>query len=117
MKSITIYEKWDVILVPFLFADLSAFKKRPALIISPNNYNQYGNVTIIYMTSQTGQSVLPGDYIIEEWRQANLPKPTKIRMRFATIDKRLVIKKIGTLHPSDQSLFRKKLIEFLTSQD
>lgn len=38
--STMIYKKWDIIIVPFPFSDLTANKKRPAFIISPEAYNE-----------------------------------------------------------------------------
>jgi len=48
MKSITTYNKWDIILVPFPFTDLKAVWKRPALIISPDEYNEKLDVVISF---------------------------------------------------------------------
>jgi len=46
------YEKWDIILVPFPFTDLTISKKRPALIVSPNVYNEKLDVVIAFITSK-----------------------------------------------------------------
>ena len=34
------YDKWDIVLVPFPFTDLTTLKKRPAVIVSPDEYNK-----------------------------------------------------------------------------
>ena len=41
------YKRGDVILVPFPFSDQSTTKKRPAVIISSNNYNNISPDIII----------------------------------------------------------------------
>ena len=46
------YKKWDIILVPFPFTDLKAVRKRPALIISPDEYNEKLDVVIAFITSK-----------------------------------------------------------------
>ena len=74
-KSTMNYEKWSIVLVPFPFTDLSAAKKRPALIISPNNYNEYQDVIIAFVTSKLNIQHRIGDYKIREWKESNLPKP------------------------------------------
>jgi len=37
--------KWDIIIVPFPFTDLTTVKKRPALVVSPDNYNNSNSLS------------------------------------------------------------------------
>jgi len=97
MKYITIYKKWDIILVPFPFTDLTTKRKRPALIISPDEYNTKFDVVIAFITSKLDSEYRIGDYKILEWEKSNLPKPSMIRMKFATVDKSIIVKSIGKL--------------------
>ncbi|KAA3606170.1 MAG: type II toxin-antitoxin system PemK/MazF family toxin [Calditrichaeota bacterium] len=110
----TPYKKWDIILVPFPFTDLSTTKKRPALIISPNSYNDGLDFVIAFITSKIDAKKRLGDYRIKNWQKANLPKPSMLRMKFATIDKRIIVKKLGSLTPSDITFYKKELIEFFS---
>lgn len=112
MKSITTYKKWEIILVPFPFTDLKSIKKRPALIVSPDEYNQKMEIVIAFITSKLDSKYRLGDYKIQEWQKSNLPKPSMIRMKFATINSAIVIKKIGKLSEKDTSEFNKLLIDF-----
>ena len=114
MKSTMSYDKWDIVLVPFPFTDLTTSKKRPALIISPNEYNKNLDIVIVFITSKLDLEYRAGDYKIQEWEKSNLPKPSMLRMKFATIDKSLVVKKLGRLSEKDMSQFRKNLIAFIT---
>ena len=116
MKSIMIYKKWDIILVPFPFTDLSSSKKRPALIISPDRYNKESDVVIAFITSKMNLKYRIDDYKISEWKKANLPKPSMIRMKFATIDKSVIIKKLGRLLEKDRKKFVGLLIDFFTNK-
>ena len=62
-----IYKKWDVIQVFFPFTDFKSSKKRSALIVSPEKYNQEEDLVIAFITSNiTGKSRM-GDYMIHEW--------------------------------------------------
>lgn len=107
------YDRWDIVLLPFPFTDLKATKKRPALIISPREYNSGSDVLVMFVTSNLKAKSKMGDYIISEWEKAGLPKPSMTRMKFATIDKKLVIKKIAALRKVDIILLKKEIKNFL----
>lgn len=112
MKYTTIYRKWDIVLVPFPFTDLSTSKKRPGLIVSPDVYNEQLDVVIAFITSKIDVEYRIGDYRIKEWENSNLPRPSMIRMKFATIDKSIIIKKLGRLSENDVLGFSELIIDF-----
>lgn len=112
-QSMTTYDKWDIILVPFPFTDLSTSKKRPALIISPDVYNQNSpDLIIAFITSRISAEKKYGDFLIKYWQDANLPKPSMIRMKFATINKSIIVKKLGCLTKKDRKNFKKLFFRF-----
>lgn len=115
MRSTIIYNKWDIILVPFPFTNLTATKRRPALIVFPNKYNEGVDVVIAFITSKLDLDRKIGDYKIQNWSQANLPKPSMIRMKFSTIDKKIIVKKLGVLDQKDVEQFRDSLITFFSN--
>lgn len=115
MPSMTVYKKWNIVLVPFPFTDLSSAKRRPALIVSPDNYNTGKDVVIAYITSQMYLPPRLGDYELQNWKEAGLPKPSKIRMKFATIDKNIIVKKLGELKKEDSEEIEKVLLSFFKS--
>jgi mRNA interferase MazF len=106
------YKKWEIVLVPFPFTDLTTTKKRPALIISPNEYNEKFDVVIAFVTSKLDLEYRIGDYKILDWKKSNLPKPSMLRMKFATIDKSIILKKLGKLSENDVKEFSKLLLDF-----
>jgi len=109
----TTYNKWEVVLVPFPFTDLSFAKRRPALIVSPDSYNASGqDIVIAYLTSQINSSPRLGDYHLQKWKEVGLPKPSMIRMKFATIDKSIIIKKLGELKTSDCNGIENNILSF-----
>jgi mRNA interferase MazF len=109
----TVYRKWDIILVPFPFTNLTAAKKRPALIVSPDKYNQSGqDVVIAFLTSRMDVSSRPGDHRIRFWKESGLPKATLLRMKFATIDREVIVRRIGRLFEQERSSVRDTLKEF-----
>ena len=115
MPSMTNYKRWDLVLVPFPFTDLSSAKRRPALIVSPDIYNAGKDVVIAYVTSQLNSKPLHGDYILRKWKESGLPKPSLVRMKFATIDKEIIIKKLGMLEKEDYEEIEKILLSFFKS--
>src|SRR6056297_381272 len=114
MRSTMIYKKWDIVLVPFPFTNFETTKKRPALVISPDEYNSGADLVILFITSNVSTYSQTGDYLIENWNQSGLPKPSMTRMKFATIENSIVIKKIGRLHNNDRVSVENKIIEFFT---
>ena len=109
----TAYRKWDIILVPFPFTDLTAAKKRPALIVSPDDYNRSGrDVVITMLTSHVDASSRRGDHRIRFWKQSGLPKASLLRMKFATIDQEIIVKRIGRLVEEERESVRDTLREF-----
>jgi mRNA interferase MazF len=101
--------------VPFPFTDLSAAKRRPALIVSPDTYNTGKDVVIMYMTSQMNLPPRLGDYKLQKWKETGLPKPSITRMKFATIDKTIIVKTLGKLENIDSEKIEKSLLAFFKS--
>jgi mRNA interferase MazF len=114
MKSTINYDQWDIILVRFSFTDFQSAKHRPALIVSPQDYNLGPDLIIVFITSKLDRVKRPGDYLIHNWKKARLPKPSMIRMKFATIDKSIIVKRLGKLTPADIQAFQKNLINFFS---
>jgi len=113
MKSMTSYNKWDIVLVKFPFTSSTTTKKRPALILSTNKIDDTESCTILMITSDI-KSKNYGDYTIKNWREAGLPKPAVVKMRFATIPTSIIDKKISQLDKKDIDYIIDKIIEFLT---
>jgi len=91
-------QEWCKILVRYPFSDLSNAKIRPAIIISIPHPSQ--DIFITPLTSRT-QNLLPGEFILQEWQQAKLNVLTAVKRGIYTLEKSLIIKKIGILAPVD----------------
>jgi mRNA interferase MazF len=102
----TTYSFGNVILVPFPFTDQSISKKRPAVIISSDTYQcERLDLILIAITSQFNPITNFGEMVITEWQAAGLLKPSIIKPVLTTIDRQLVLKKLGKLQEPDlQSL-------------
>ena len=110
----TTYSFGDIILVPFPFTDQSTAKKRPAVVISSNIYSrQRPDIVIMAVTSQILSASYFGDTVISEWQPAGLLRPSVIKPIITTIEKSLVIKKLGQLHKEDHKSLRESFYKIL----
>ena len=99
----------DVVLVPFPFTNQTVSKKRPAVVVSNRSYNDSRpDVVVMAVTSQAR----PGsaDVGVTQWQAAGLLKPSVIKLVVATLERSLVIRKLGSLDPADQAALRKAII-------
>jgi mRNA interferase MazF len=100
----------DVVLVPFPFTDQTTTKKRPAVIVSSDAYNRQRRDSILMaVTSQMGSGDFFGDMTISEWQEAGLLKPSVIKPIFTTVEKALVLKKIGRMSKQDRLALQEAL--------
>ncbi|MEK7806274.1 MAG: type II toxin-antitoxin system PemK/MazF family toxin [Chloroflexota bacterium] len=98
----TDYKPGDVVLVPYPLGQASSPKKRPALVISPEAYNQAtGELIMAQITSRVSAPPRPGDYRIQDWQEAKLPRPALVRARLATLKAAQVLRKLGELKEGD----------------
>jgi mRNA interferase MazF len=92
-------EAGAVVLVHFPFTDLTATKRRPALVVSTAQFaKRHGDIVIVALTSQPQAD--PGQKL-EHWEAVGLPKPTWLKPVIGTISRRLVERHLGRLAPAD----------------
>lgn len=110
----TSYEFGEVVLVPFPFTDQTTSKKRPAVIISSRNYNRR-NLDLILMavTSQISPALSVDEMLIGAWQQAGLLKPSVIKPVITTLEKGLVLRRLGKLQVNDLAALQSLLVEIL----
>jgi mRNA interferase MazF len=98
----TNYERGNIILVPFPFSDQTTTKKRPSVVISSDTYNGISaDVIIMAITSRTEQAFNIGECFIENWQSAGLLRPSTMKPAISTLEKLLILKKLGRLSPRD----------------
>ena len=100
------YDAFEVVIVPFPFTDIFNRKRRPALVLS--SFDAFGNIarhSVMVMITSAQHKPWPLDVPIQNFESAGLPKPSIIRMKFFTLDHRLIIKKCGSLSPKDRQVF------------
>lgn len=91
------YKFGDMVLIHFPFSDTSETKKRPALIIKDT---KDGDVIVNRITSQLKDTA--EDIEIVNWKESGLLIQSTIRIhKIATINKKLIERKLGSLSKLD----------------
>lgn len=96
------FDQWQVVVVPFPFADRSAHRRRPALVVS--RPDAMGNVighSVLAMITSAGHCRWPLDVPVSDLGRAGLPAPSVVRMKLFTLDDRLIERSAGTLGAAD----------------
>jgi mRNA interferase MazF len=107
-KTSVIYKTFDVVVVPFPFTDSNQTKRRPALVVSSHDtFNGEVEQSVLVMITSARNKSWPLDVVIKDLKSTGLPKSSTIRMKFFTLDHRMIIKKAGHLASSDQLQFKK----------
>jgi len=94
----TNYRRGDIVLVPFPFTDLSDVKRRPALVVSTDDYNERtADVIIAQVTSRVNSPPRPGDHRVRSWKEAGLLAPSLVRARLTTLHSSLLVRVLGRM--------------------
>jgi mRNA interferase MazF len=99
-----IYKPFTIIVVPFPFTDSPETKKRPALVISTEQYQRETNHISLLMITTAKHSSWYGDHQIIDMKSSGLSNPSIIRQKLFTIDSRLIKKQVGILSKEDQKI-------------
>ena len=99
--------KGEIILIPFPFTNLTDTKIRPCLILVESEYD----VTVSFITTQSGWNEKASVQLSPNTTNG-LKKTSLIRLsKLATIDKELIIGKIGMLNKEETETVNQKLRE------
>jgi mRNA interferase MazF len=114
MPTTTGYSFGDIVLVPFPFTDQTAAKRRPAIVVSSDAYHRdRRDVILMAVTSQARPGSGIGESAVEGWKDAGLLKPSVVKPILATVDRDLILRKLGTLHDHDREAVRRALAAIL----
>ena len=104
----------DVLLVPFPFTDQSTTKRRPAVVVSSDAYHrERPDLIILAVTSQARPETALGEASVSKWKDAGLLRPSVLNRFLATIERGLVLRKLGRLAEEDRAALRRVLAEIL----
>jgi mRNA interferase MazF len=96
------FEQWQVVVVPFPFADRPVRRRRPAVVVSrPDALGNAIGHSVLAMITSAGHGRWPLDVPVSDLEEAGLSAPSVVRMKLFTLDDRLIDRSAGTLAQSD----------------
>jgi len=109
MPRMTKYKRADIVLVDFGFSEGTGSKKRPALIISSDNYHKGRQEVIVAAITGNIKRELFGDTGIDKWKEAGLIYPSLVTGIIRTLKDNMIMRKLGTLLQQDLQKVQKNL--------
>jgi mRNA interferase MazF len=97
----TIFEQFEIAVVPFPFVDAPRSKPRPALILSVRSFNRQNGHTLLAMVTTARSTRWPSDYPIQDLWPTGLRVACVVRLKLFTLDNRALLRRIGHLGERD----------------
>ena len=107
-------QRGDVVLVTFPFTDLSGSKKRPAVVLQTETA-QSSDLILAFISSVIPKSPGKAELVLlpsqRDFITTGLKVPSVIRLdKLATLDRRLVVRKLGELRQQQTQLMDEALL-------
>jgi mRNA interferase MazF len=113
MTADTRFDSYDIVVVPFPYADRLAEKRRPALVISNRKLAAHGVLWVAMITSAENES-WSSDVAITDHTRAGLPAPSVVRpAKIACIEPSRIDRRVGRLDKAAARTVGRKLRGFL----
>ncbi len=107
------FDAFDIVVVPFPYADRLAEKRRPALVISNKKLEALGVIWVAMITSADNES-WSSDVPIVDLDRAGLPASSVIRpAKIASIDPARVLRRAGKLDKATARTVSQRVRRFL----
>ena len=114
LRQTLTFAPYEVVVVPFPYADRLAEKRRPAIVISaPDLARAHGLVWLAMVTSATNRR-WDSDVTVSDLTMTGLPAPSLVRpAKIATVDGERILRKLGKLPARDARAVATQLKKFL----
>ena len=112
MRRSVICKQWDVVVVPFPFTEHAGNKRRPAVVLSKQIFNDHGHTLLLMITTKAHQP-WPGDTEITQLQVSGLSRTCVVRLRAFTLDNRLILKRLGALSTPDRHVVAQHVQQYL----
>lgn len=97
-----VLEPFSVVVVPFPFIDRNVTRRRPALVVSTAAFQARHQAVVLAMITSAVAGDWPSDVVLVDWREAGLRTACRLRMKLFTLDRALVVGRIGALSAGDR---------------
>lgn len=99
-----IFERYDIVVVPFPFTDRTSTIRRPALVLSAADpFGRETGQCLLAMITRAARSAWPYDVALTELEGTGPRVAGVVRMKLFTLDASLVLRRIGALGEADQA--------------
>ena len=117
MKSGTMSNQGEIVIIPFPFTDFSSIKQRPALVISNNQYNaRKEDIIVCGITSNPKNNAYSVDVTNSKLESGTILVPSKIKAdKIYTIKQELIRKQIGKLNEVTFISVKKEVANLINS--
>lgn len=105
----TRYKCGDVVLVEVVFSDGTSVKKRPALVLSSDDYHNGRQEVIIAAITSNVDRILAGDSKVDKWKEAGLLLPSVVTGIVQTVKSKMIERRLGVLEKVDLVRVQKSL--------
>jgi mRNA interferase MazF len=107
------FEPWDIVKVPFPYADRPVRQRRPALVVAAGDIQTHHSLVWVLMITSADNRAWPSDVAVSDLATAGLPAASVVRTaKVAVIDLRDA-ERLGTLPKADRSAIAANLSEHL----
>ncbi len=109
------FEPWDIVKVPFPYADRPVRQRRPALVVAAGDIQAHHSLVWVLMITSADNRRWPSDVTVSDLAAAGLPAPSVIRTaKVAVIDARDA-ERLGILPTADRSAIAAHLGQHLNA--
>ncbi len=113
----TPFSRGDVFFVNVRFSDGSAVKRRPAIVVSVDQFHaERADALIVPLTTNMASRRF-GDFLLKDWEVAGLPRASLAKGIIETIERSTFGRRLGRLTDVDLAGVERSLIDVLGLED
>lgn len=105
------FSRGEIVLLPIPFSNLESRKVRPAVVVG--QFQSTGDLIVVPVTSRLENS----EFALRDWSAAGLNVASGVKAHIATIESRLVRKRIGKLAVDDHTSPNNRIRTWLQLED